>query len=277
MEQVDLFVSCLVDLFQPDTGRAAVAVMERRGAQVGFGPGQTCCGQFAYNAGHWPEAWAMAKNLLAALDAPPMPGPDRQERATVGLSGSCVAMVREEYPKLLDWAADQPGWDSSWRVRHARVAGRLWELSQWLNRAALTPPLTQAAGRARVALHTGCHMRRVLAAGGDAAEVLEALGVSVATPEDEDQCCGFGGTYAMNEPKISTALADDKLTALRATQADAMVSCDWGCLLHLAGRLSRTGVPWPVLHLAELVDLADRGELAPAQLARAGRFVREVP
>ena len=219
----------------------------------------------------------MAKNLLAALDAPPMPGPDRQERATVGLSGSCVAMVREEYPKLLDWAADQPGWDSSWRVRHARVAGRLWELSQWLNRAALTPPLTQAAGRARVALHTGCHMRRVLAAGGDAAEVLEALGVSVATPEDEDQCCGFGGTYAMNEPKISTALADDKLTALRATQADAMVSCDWGCLLHLAGRLSRTGVPWPVLHLAELVDLADRGELAPAQLARAGRFVREVP
>ncbi len=272
-----MFVSCLVDLFEPETGRAAVAVMERRGAQVGFPSGQTCCGQFAYNAGHWPEAWAMAKALLAALDAPPTPGPDGQERATVGLSGSCVAMVREEYPKLLDWAAGQPGWDTSWRVRHARVAGRLWELSQWLNRAAPAPSAHQDTRPTRVVLHTGCHMRRVLAAGGDAAAVLEGLGVSVATPEDEDQCCGFGGTYAMNEPKISTALADDKLRALRATQADAMVSCDWGCLLHLGGRLSRTGVAWSVLHLAQLVDLADRGELAPAQLARAGRFVREVP
>ena len=215
----------------------------------------------------------MAKTLLTALDA----APDERERTTVGLSGSCVAMVREEYPKLLDWAAGQPGWDSSWRVRHARVAGRLLELSQWLGRVAPAPRVSQEAARPRVALHTGCHMRRVLAAGGDAAEVLEGLGFEVASPEDEDQCCGFGGTYALTEPKISTAMADDKLFALRATEADALVSCDWGCLLHLGGRLSRTGVAWPVLHLAELVDLADRGELALTDLARAGRFAREVP
>lgn len=218
----------------------------------------------------------MAKNLLEALDTLPQPGPEAA-RTTVGLSGSCVAMVREEYPKLLDWAADQPGWDTSWPVRYARVAGRLLEFSQWLGRAVPAPPPPEAASPTRIALHTGCHMRRVLEAGGEAARVIETLGLAVAIPEDEDQCCGFGGTYAMTEPKISTALADAKLAALQATGAEALVSCDWGCLLHLGGRLSRRGAAWPVLHLAELVDLGDRGDLSPARLAQVGQFVREDP
>lgn len=267
-QTIDLFVSCLVDLFKPSTAVAAVAVLERRGAQVGFPPGQTCCGQFAYNAGHWPEALAMAQNLLRALDRDPAPD------ATVGLSGSCVAMVLEEYPKLLAWAEGQAGGDAgAWAARHQRVAGRLVELSQWLARESRAEG--QGGPGLLVAWHTGCHMRRVLRAGGDGPRLLAAMGVAAAEPADPDQCCGFGGTYAMAEPEISTALADDKLAALKVAGASALAGCDWGCLLHLAGRLSRTGNPWPVLHLAELVDLADRGAATPAGVASAGRFVPE--
>ncbi len=269
-QTIDLFVSCFVDLFKPSTAVAAVAVLERRGAEVGFPPGQTCCGQFAYNAGHWPEALAMAQNLLQALDARPAPD------AIVGLSGSCVAMVLEEYPKLLAWAQGQLGAEAGeWAARHQRVAARLVELSQWLSREA--PAEAKSGPLLEVAWHTGCHMRRVLRAEGDGPRVLADLGVAAADPADRDQCCGFGGTYAMAEPEISTALADEKLAALQAVGGSALAGCDWGCLLHLGGRLSRTDNPWPVLHLAELVDLADRGAATPAGVAGAGRFVPEVP
>jgi L-lactate dehydrogenase complex protein LldE len=271
MARAVLFVSCMVDLFRPSTAIAAVAVMERRGVEVSC-PSQACCGQFAYNAGHWPEAFAMAGALLDALST------DRAADAVVGLAGSCVAMVRSEYPKLMEWAAGRPETrDAAARARqaHAEVVPRLSEFTQWANDQLFDGPPHTPPADLSVALHTGCHMRRLLHADASPPALLRRLGVQPVEPEDADQCCGFGGTYSMSEPEISTALADEKLERLRETGCGALVGSDWGCLLHLAGRLSRLGEERPVLHAAELMDLADRGRLDAQAVARAGRFLAD--
>jgi L-lactate dehydrogenase complex protein LldE len=267
---VQLFVSCMVDLFEPDTGRAAVAVLERRGMEVEVPPGQTCCGQFAYNAGHWDEAAAMAENFLESFGAGTGP--------VVALSGSCAAMVLHEYPRLLVWDAEHRHLGEAARQRleerHGSVAARLVELSQWLatRRAWLSEPSSR--DRLRVAFHHSCHMRRMLGVVQEPLLVLDAIGCETIPLADAEQCCGFGGTYAMTEPAVSTALADAKLEALAGARGDgatALASCDWGCLLHLGGRLRRCDDDFPVLHLAELVDLADRGRLTPEAIRAAHR------
>lgn len=267
MRRVQLFVSCMVDLFRPETAVAAVSVLERRGVSVAFAPDQTCCGQFAYNAGHWADALAMASTLVHALATLPCDG-------IVGLSGSCVAMVREEYPKLFAWAAET-GRAAPDADAQAAVSERLVEFSQWLAAEAWEP--ASGPPGPPLALHVGCHMRRLLGAVEEPQTVLERLGCPLVDYPDAEQCCGFGGTYAMAEPQISTAMADAKLAQLDAARqggAQALAGADWGCLLHLAGRLARRGEDFPVLHLAELVDLADRGRLAPEHLRRAGAMRR---
>jgi len=271
MARATLFVSCMVDLFRPSTAIAAVAVMERRGVEVSC-PSQACCGQFSYNAGHWPEAFSMASTLLDALSADPAAD------AVVGLAGSCVAMVKSEYPKLIEWAAGRPDTrDAALRARqaHTKILPRLWEFTQWANELPSDGPPHNPPADLPVALHTGCHMRRLLHAETSPPALLRRLGAQPVEPEDADQCCGFGGTYAMSEPEISTALADEKLERLKETGCEAVVGSDWGCLLHLAGRLSRLGEERPVLHAAELMDLADRGQLDSEAVARAGRFLAD--
>jgi L-lactate dehydrogenase complex protein LldE len=265
LERLALFVSCMVDLFRPRTAVAAVAVLERRGASVGFPREQTCCGQFAYNAGHWEQALAMAGTLLDALASFPAD-------AVVALSGSCAAMVIDEYPKLLEWALTRPGLDSEagrLQALQEAVSPRLLDLSQWLARHPVPEADRALTPATPVALHVGCHMRRILRATDEPRAVLEQVGCPVRDIPDADQCCGFGGTYSMTEPEVSTALADQKLAAIQATRDEgalALTSGDWGCLLHLQGRLSREDDAFPVLHLAELVDLADRGELTRSHL-----------
>jgi L-lactate dehydrogenase complex protein LldE len=269
VRQVQLFVSCMVDLFRPETAIAAVSVLERRGVSVGFPEGQTCCGQFAYNAGHWDGALSMATNLVDALSEGGTDAP------IVGLSGSCVAMVRDEYPKLFSWAEDTHR-PKPQAPTYEAVAARLVEFSQWLVDEP-SPEAPPSEGRP-VALHVGCHMRRLLKATEEPHTVLERLGCPVVDYPDAEQCCGFGGTYSMTEPELSTAMADLKLTYLaeaREAGAEALVGGDWGCLLHLQGRLARREDPFPVLHVAEVVDLHDRGALSRDAIKRAGRFVRD--
>lgn len=254
--EVRLFVTCLVDAFRPGTGQAAVAVLERRGAQVACPAGQTCCGQFAYNAGYREEAAAMARHWLSVFGG--------EDTPIIALSGSCAAMVRHLYPDLLAGTPDEP--------QARRVGERVVDLTQWL---VGHPGNSVAASAMPVAVHTGCHMRRLLNARQAPLDVLSQAGARPAELADNDQCCGFGGTYAMAEPEVSTALADAKLARWReqrAEGAEALVGSDWGCLLHLAGRLSRQGEEAPVLHVAEWLDLADEGRLTPDAVRAAAVF-----
>jgi L-lactate dehydrogenase complex protein LldE len=291
-ERVQLFVTCMVDLFRPQAGMAAVEVLERRGVTVEFPAGQTCCGQFAYNAGHHREAAAMGRQLVRAFETD-AGAADEGAVPVVALSGSCAAMVAHELPELLEHDAVERGRSQAtaarWRERAEGLAGRLVELSTWLDgRGSVGAGERSTAGAAEtggeegggepsasslpLACHTGCHMRRLLHETEAPLRVLESAGAAPQELPDADQCCGFGGTFGLVEPDLSAAMADAKLDALATLRSDGaagLVSADLGCLMQLGGRLSRRGDAFPALHLAEVVALADAGRLTPAALAEA--------
>ena len=285
--RAQLFVTCLVDLFRPRAGVAAVQLLERRGVEVEFPWAQTCCGQFAYNAGHHREAAAMARQLVRAFEKGVVGGSTVERPAVIALSGSCAAMIRSEMPDLLERDALQrgrtPATAARWRRRADALADRVVELTEWLDRREIPrPDAVDGAGFGsggpaplKVVSHTGCHMRRLLGVTEAPLRVLRRAGVEPVELDDAEQCCGFGGSFGLLEPDISAAMADAKLANLATTRGDGvtcLVSADLGCLMQLGGRLDRHGDAFPMLHLAEAVDLADRQRLAPVDIERAARI-----
>jgi L-lactate dehydrogenase complex protein LldE len=269
MSRAQLFVTCMVDLFRPRAGIAAVHVLERRGVEVAFPAGQTCCGQFAYNAGHHAEAAAMGRQFVRAFEPGGADGSLTDVPPVIALSGSCAAMVKLEMPELLERDAlgqgRTPATARRWRHRAEVVAARVVELSAWLaehdppDPSDLAPRDPQAAEPLKVACHTGCHMRRLLGLTEPPLVALRRAGVE---------------PFELLEPEISAAMSDAKLENLataRGEGATCLVSSDLGCLMQLDGRLTRRGDAFPMLHLAELVDLADQGRLTAAEIERVAR------
>lgn len=264
----------MVDMFRPEAGQAAVRVLERRGHSVNFPAGQTCCGQFSYNAGYAEEAAQLARHWIEVFETTSDP--------IVALSGSCAAMVVHTYPALI--AADilREGADvavaEAWKLRAEAVGRRVFELTQTLKDSEHPMSTVSESGTVTMVYHLGCHMRRVLGATTEADIVMARAGVKLVEPEDEDQCCGFGGTYSLTEPRVSTALADAKwqhiYEAAERTGALGLMSADLGCLLHLQGRASRTGNIFPCRYLAEILDLQDEGRLTPDNIERRGRALK---
>jgi L-lactate dehydrogenase complex protein LldE len=289
--RAQLFVTCMVDLFRPRAGVAAVQVLERRGVEVEFPGGQSCCGQFAYNAGHHREAAAMGRQLVRAFETSDAARSPADPPTVIALSGSCAAMVKHEMPALLERDALKrgrtPATATRWRRRAQTLADRVVELSEWLDRQALMEPgqvgtRAESGGPAswggpaplKVASHTGCHMRRLLGATEAPLSVLRRAGVEPVELDDAEQCCGFGGSFGLLEPDISAAMADAKLANLATARGDGvtcLVSSDLGCLMQLGGRLDRQGDAFSMLHLAEAVDLADQHRLTPAEIERTAR------
>lgn len=290
MVRAQLFVTCMVDLFRPRVGVAAVELLERRGVEVEFPVGQSCCGQFAYNAGHHRQAAAMARQLVRAFEAGAAQGSPGERPPVIALSGSCAAMITHEIPELLERDAldrgTTPATAARWRRRAEAVADRVVELSDWLDhQQAMSATPGEAGAEAagsepadpaplKVATHVNCHMRRLLGVTEPPLRVLRRAGTAPIVLVDAEQCCGFGGSFGLLEPDISAAMADAKLANLATARDDGatcLASSDLGCLMHLGGRLGRRGDDFPVLHLAEVVDLADRGRLTPAGIERAAR------
>jgi L-lactate dehydrogenase complex protein LldE len=297
----------MVDLFRPRAGVAAVELLERRGVEVEFPFGQSCCGQFEFNAGHHRRAAAMARQLVRAFEDDAAAGSPAERPPVIALSGSCAAMIKHEIPELLERDALQRkrsrATAAGWRRRAEVLADRVVELSDWLDRRdapgvatsgapgeatgsgerAPAEAITEVPGghaALKVAVHTNCHMRRLLGVTEPPLDVLRRAGAEPVVLADAEQCCGFGGSFAMLEPAISAALADAKLANLATARDDGaacLASSDLGCLMHLGGRLTRTGDDFPVLHLAELVDLADLGRLTPAEVERAARAQEATP
>jgi L-lactate dehydrogenase complex protein LldE len=242
MPTVQLFHTCLVNELDPEVGMAAVRLLEALGYPVEVPLGQTCCGQPAYNAGFHDDARAVARHALAVLDA--------SEGTIVIPSGSCADMLIHQYEVLFH---DEP--DTLDRVR--RVASRCRELSQLLAEAAPGPGRGRL--RARVAYHPSCHLLRGLGVREQPKALRRGVeGVELAEVKDEEECCGFGGLFAVKNAEISASMLERKLAALEASGADRVVSCDAGCLLHLAGGLRRRGSALKVQHLAQLLDEARR-------------------
>jgi len=220
-ERVQIFATCLGDLIFPQAVADAEALLREAGLEVEFPRRQVCCGQPAFNAGHRKAARRVARTFVKAFsrDAP-----------IVLPSGSCTTMVTRYLPELVG-------------VEPYDV----WELSAFLDERGIELPLRNA-GRS-VAYHDSCHMLRELRISGPPRRLLERTGAEVVLLPRPDLCCGFGGTFAVRQPELSVAMADDKLGSAGAVGAEALVTADPGCLMHLRGRGRRTNA-LPVVHLA---------------------------
>jgi L-lactate dehydrogenase complex protein LldE len=241
MTTVQLFHTCLINEIEPEVGLAVVRVLERLGCTVEVPLSQTCCGQPAYNAGFHDEARAVARHTLAVLEATAGP--------IVIPSGSCGDMVIHQYDILFH---DEPGW----LAKAQAVQARCREFSRFVYDR-LDGTTLGAKLRARVAYHPSCHLLRGLGVRTPPLELLRAVeGVELREVADGDDCCGFGGLFSVKNPEISGDMMARKLERVEAAGADRLVSCDMGCLMHLAGGLRRRGSALRVQHLAQLLDEA---------------------
>ena len=231
IDRVALFVTCLADTLFPEVGKATVTVLERLGIEVVFPLEQTCCGQMHANSGYPGEAEVLARRFVEIF-AP--------FAAVVTPSGSCAAQVREHMPGLL--GGDDGG-----------VPARTWELSQFLTRV-LGVEDVGSGYQGKVAYHPTCHSLRLLRVGDAPLRLLRAVaGVELLDLPDAEECCGFGGTFAVKNPDVSSAMLDEKLAAIVASGADGVCACDSSCLMHIGGGLRRRGLDVRPLHLAEIL------------------------
>ena len=240
--RVGLFITCLVDLFRPSVGFAAVSLLEAAGCSVEVPRAQTCCGQPAYNSGARSYAVAIARQVIAAFE-----GYDY----TVAPSGSCAGMLKRHYPGLLE---DQPDWA---RRAHA-VSERTHELVSFLTDVRGMECVT-ATYDGVAAYHDGCAGLRELGVRPQPRKLLASVaGLEVRELPGADACCGFGGTFCVKYPEISNRMVGDKCDEIVASGADTLIAGDLGCLMNLAGKLSRHGASVSVRHVAEV--LAGMGE-----------------
>lgn len=247
---VALFVTCLVDLFRPSIGFAAVKLLEEAGARVTV-PVQSCCGQPAYNSGDRGNAKAIARQVIASFE---------NFDHIVAPSGSCAGMLRAHYPALFD---DEP----DWKARAERFAAKCHELVSFL---VDVMKLERVAARwpAKAAYHDSCSGLRELGVREQPRRLLATVAgletVDLGVPE---ACCGFGGTFCVKYSAVSDKIAADKLADVTKTGADLLLAGDLGCLLHLAGKARRDGLAFSVRHVAEV--LAGETALPPIGEAKA--------
>jgi L-lactate dehydrogenase complex protein LldE len=235
MSALQLFHTCLVNEFFPSVGFAVVRVLEHLGFVVNVPLRQTCCGQPAFNGGFHDEARVAARHTIEVLEESPGP--------VVIPSGSCADMVIHQYPVLFER-------DATWRNRAEAVAARCQEFSACVAEH-IREPLGEV--QATVAYHPSCHLARGLGIDREPRAVIDAIeGVDLRHVNADDECCGFGGLFALKHGDISARMLDRKIANVSASGADRLVSCDMGCLLHIGGGLRRRGLSIKVQHLAEL-------------------------
>jgi len=235
---VYFFATCLVDLFCPEAGIDAIALLEREGITVHFPKDQTCCGQPAYTSGFADSARRVALTQMQLFP---------QDWPVIVPSGSCAGMMRHHYPKLF---ADRP----ELKAQAEALGERVFELAEFLLNVLKVKWHEDGRDRGEpvtLALHTSCTARREMGTFEHGRALLGQLsGVTIVTQVREAECCGFGGTFSLKLPAISAAIAGDKADALKASGAQAFVSADCGCLLNINHTLQKRGDALPGKHLA---------------------------
>jgi L-lactate dehydrogenase complex protein LldE len=239
IKKVQLFVTCLVDKFFPDVGFAVVEILERLGLAVEFPQAQTCCGQPAFNGGFWDDARAMARytiDVLSQSDAP-----------IVIPSGSCADMIIHHYAEIL---ADDPDYGA----RAREIKHRTYEFTQFLvDILDVTDLNAHATGC--LTYHASCHGLRGLGLRTQPQQLLEKVqGIEQKPLPGAEECCGFGGLFAVKMSDISQAIMARKLDNIESTGAETVVGTDVSCLMHISGGLHRRGSKVQVKHLAEILQ-----------------------
>jgi L-lactate dehydrogenase complex protein LldE len=234
--RVGLFATCLVDLYRPSIGFAAAKLIEAAGCDVHV-PLQTCCGQPAYNSGDTENTKALARQMIAAFE-----GYDY----VVVPSGSCGGMIKSHYPKLL---SD----DAAWAGRAKALAAKSYELITFLTdvRGLKSVDATFAG---RVTYHDSCSGLRELGIKEQPRQLLASVkGLELVEMEENEVCCGFGGTFSIKYPDISNAMVQKKVDHVAMATPDVLLAGDLGCLLNMAGKLKRQGSSITVRHVAEVL------------------------
>jgi L-lactate dehydrogenase complex protein LldE len=232
--QVLLMRTCLSDAIAPKVWKATRRALERAGVDVKVPRGQTCCGQPAWNSGHPDQARAVARHTIKVFAG---------TEEVVVPSGSCAGMVIHSYPELFKGEPDE--------AEALDLAARTIEFTQFLAKHDLNP---RAKPCGAVTVHDSCHMLRMLGDDTSARAALDMVpGLEVREMANADQCCGFGGTFALNYPELSGRLGDQKAHDAMNSGAPEVVACDLGCLMHIAGRAHRTGIPIRARHISEVL------------------------
>ena len=235
-DAVYYFGTCLVDLIYPQAGMAGIKLIQREGVEVIFPQNQTCCGQPAFNAGHQREA-----REVAALQVGLFP----KDIPIIIPSGSCGGMIRKHYTGLFEEHALQTEAES--------VARRTFELTEFLVHV-LKIKLEDQGKPINVSWHSSCHAKREMGIENEPKQLLQQLkNVKLVELEREDECCGFGGTFAVKEPHISAAMVKDKIEDIKRTGAKCLIGADCGCLLNISGAMKHSGIQTDHQHIAEFI------------------------
>jgi L-lactate dehydrogenase complex protein LldE len=242
---ISLFVACYNDALFPETGKAVVAVLERLGHTVEFRPAQTCCGQMHFNSGYHAEARKLMRHFLDTF---------RGAEVICVPSSSCVAMIRDHFPKMAVASKD---------------LGLITEVGELLPRVfEFTELLIDKLGATdvgaffphTVTLHTSCHSLRSLQIGDKPQRLLENVrGLSFSKLANSDQCCGFGGTFSVKNADVSAAMLSDKVRCVLDTGSEICAATDNSCLLQIGGALSRQQTGVRCLHIAEILASTEDG------------------
>lgn len=239
MSTVQLFVTCLVDTFHPETAEAMLSIFQRLGVNVVFPRAQTCCGQPQFNAGLRVDARQMAEHMIRTFE--------QAHGEIVSPSGSCVHMIRHNYPELF---ADDP----DWMPRAQTLARRTFEFTEYLvDVLGVTDVGAQWEGV--LSYHPSCHLSRGLGIDHQPRALLANVrGAEIlALPEAED-CCGFGGVFSVAHPELSAEFLKRKISNLEKAESPTLVVADTGCIMHIAGGLHRQKKPQKVVHIAEVLN-----------------------
>jgi len=234
--KVSLFIPCLTDQFFPRVGLNLVKILKKAGASVDYPMEQTCCGQPAFNSGYHEEAIELAERFLRVF---------RQAEYIVAPSGSCTSMVKIFYPEIV--------LDHNLSELLHEVVSKTYEFSEFLVNVM---GITDLGARFphKVTYHDACHLLRELKVKHPPRELIRNVrDIQFVEMENSEDCCGFGGTFSVKFPEISTAMAEDKARAIVASGAEYVVANDSSCLMQIAGYLSRKGLAAKPLHLAELL------------------------
>ncbi|GIL01394.1 MAG: Fe-S oxidoreductase [Alphaproteobacteria bacterium] len=232
-----LFVTCLVDLFRPSVGFAAVKLLEAAGCEVHVPVSQTCCGQPAWNSGDRADTRAIAEQVIIAFE---------KFDYVVAPSGSCAGMLKKHYPEVF-------AGDPAWQARATAFAGKVSELVSFLADE-MGMAAVEATCPAKATYHDSCSGLRELGVRDQPRRLLASVkGLKLAEMKEADVCCGFGGTFAVKYPEISNAIVGEKAANVEAARPDLLLAGDLGCLMNMAGKLKRQGSAIEVRHVAEVL------------------------
>lgn len=243
---VGLFITCLVDSFRPNIGFATVKLLEQAGCKLGVPERQTCCGQPAFNSGDLEDSRALARQTIDAFS---------EFDYVVAPSGSCASMMKKHYVELFKE-------DAEWQQKAAQFSEKCFELVSFLTDVLGVEDLAVDFNHS-VTYHDSCSGLRELGVQEQPRQLLNKIqGLTLKEMKEPYVCCGFGGTFCVKFPDISTRMVSDKVENIQQSQAETLLAGDLGCLMNMAGRLKRINSPVKVYHVAEV--LAGMAENTPA-------------